>query len=200
MLLAAGAGTRFSGPRHKLATRLGDGRTVAEHALDAARRSEIGPVVVVVGATDLDLPEAARDGVEFVGNPDWEAGQATSLQAAVAAARERGASAIVVGLADQPLVRADAWRAVAAATSPIAVATYPSAPDRPGHPVRLHRSVWELLPETGDRGARDLIRSRPELVERVPCDGSTADVDTIDDLDHVEELGSWQSSSSTNSR
>ena len=200
VLLAAGGGTRFAGPRHKLATPLGDGRTVAEHALAAARAAAIGPVIVVVGATALDLPAAAAEGVTFVTNPDWQQGQATSLQVAIATADRRGAEAIVVGLADQPLVAVAAWRRIAASRAPIAIATYPDAGPGPGHPVRLHRSVWPLVPTDGDRGARDLIRSRPELVERVPCEGSTADVDTIADLDQVEELGSWQSSSSTNSR
>jgi CTP:molybdopterin cytidylyltransferase MocA len=194
VVLAAGAGRRFEGPDHKLATRLPDGRTVAEHAVAAARASAVGPVVVVLGAIELELPA----GVARVRNADWRVGQATSLQAAVAEAERRGAEAIVVGLADQPLVSGEAWRRVAAGTAPIAVATYAdSGPDAPRNPVRLHRSVWPLLPASGDHGARELIRSRPDLVERVPCPGSAADVDRLEDLTQLEHR--WQSNSSTNS-
>lgn len=184
-VLAAGAGTRWSGPGHKLDARLGD-RTVARLAVDAAVAADVGPVIVVTGAVEPELPdEAAR-----LHNPDWAAGQRSSLRVAIAEAERRGADALVVGLADQPFVAAEAWRRVAASSSPIAVATYDG---RRRNPVRLARDVWELLPHDGDVGARDLVRMRPDLVEEVPCPGSPADIDTLEDLRR------WQSRSSTNS-
>ncbi|MEY3341879.1 MAG: hypothetical protein RLZZ269_1790, partial [Actinomycetota bacterium] len=185
VVLAAGAGSRFTGPTHKLLARLGRDATgsdsldtVSGRAIGAARAAGIGPVVVVVGATDL--PADVTAGCVIVRNPNWAEGQATSVQSAVTAAREQGADAVVIGLADQPFVTPDAWRAVAAATSPIAVATYDGVR---GNPVRLHESVWSLLPVSGDSGARDLIRLRPELVSEVACPGSSADIDTQEDLD-----------------
>jgi molybdenum cofactor cytidylyltransferase len=188
VVLAAGAGSRFTGPTHKLLAEV-DGVPIARRAIDTARRAGIGPVVVVTGAIDPFDGEPPPD-VHVVHHPGWAAGQATSLRAGIRAARRLGATAVVVGLADQPFVTADAWQAVAASTSPIAVATYSG---RRRNPVRLAAEVWPLLPTEGDEGARSLVRLRPGLVEEVPCAGSPADIDTW------EDLAPWQNRSSTNS-
>ena len=173
VLLAAGGGTRYQGATHKLLAPL-RGRPVYQWAIEHARHAD-HEVWVVTGCAALDpVP-----GVRFLPNPRWAEGQATSLQCAVAEATLRGAAAFTVGLADQPFVPADAWRAVSASTSPIAVATYDGTR---GNPVRLSAEVWSLLPTEGDLGARSLIRQRPELVEEVPCSGSSADIDTLEDL------------------
>ncbi len=147
VVLAAGAGTRFAGPGHKLHADLG-GRSVIARALDHALAADIGTVVVVV-------PEAGAHPlpahVTEVVNPRWFDGQATSLWAGIDTAAGLGADAVVVGLGDQPGIEPSAWRAVAVTDAPIAIATYDG---RPGHPVRLRADVWARIPRSGDAGAR----------------------------------------------
>ena len=144
VVLAAGAGTRFRGPGHKLDARL-DGRAIVDRAVGTALAAGIGPVVVVTAG---QIATTLHPTVVHVVNERWAEGQSTSLRAGIDAARELGASAVVVGLGDQPFVTVEAWRKVAATDSPIAIATYAG---RRGHPVRLHRETWDLLPDGGRR-------------------------------------------------
>jgi molybdenum cofactor cytidylyltransferase len=161
------------------------GRPVSAWALDAVLAAGFRHLVVVTGATtpELDVREDADDAatqIHVVHNDRWTQGQATSVQRALEVASELGATAVVVGLADQPFISARAWADVSASSSPIAVATYEG---RRGNPVRVAAEVWSLLPTEGDEGARSLMRLRPELVEEVPCQGSAADIDTLEDLE-----------------
>ncbi len=176
VVLAAGAGSRFEGPTHKLRAEHA-GRPIVQLAIEAAVSAGIGPVLVVTGAEPLDdlLPPSVTE----VRAPEWSSGQSRSLAAAIRAVEPTSAEAMVVGLGDMPGVTPGCWTAVAQAAAPIAVARYGG---RLGPPVRLGREVWSELPSAGDEGARALMRRRPELVLEVPVPGDGRDVDTLEDL------------------
>jgi CTP:molybdopterin cytidylyltransferase MocA len=179
VLLAAGGGSRFEGPTHKLLAPWGSG-TVIGAALAAVTAAGFDEVIVVTGAVSLDEDVAgATVPTTFVNNDRWADGQATSLQRAIEVADAHGHDAVVVGLADQPAVTTDTWRTVGAGDGPIVTARYADG-RRP--PVRLDRDVWSLLDTTGDHGARDLMRRHPELVREVEVTGDPRDVDTAADL------------------
>ena len=191
VILAAGEGSRFNAPEHKLESKLKKKPLVwwsASHALAAG----FAEVLVIEGS--LPVADLVPPNVSIAHNHDWADGQSRSLQVAVHYASLNDYDAIVVGLADQPFVPPEAWRRVAAATSAIAVAKFEK---QATPPVRLHSDVWGLLPIDGDEGARHLLRSRSELVTEVPCPGSAVDVDTVVEFDQIRrnqltrELGSW---------
>lgn len=189
ILLAAGGGSRFEATEHKL-TALISGRSVCSWSLQHLLEANFEKIVVVTGA--INLTEAleieknnSSKSVQMIHNPLWQSGLASSLQCGINVARDLGAQAVVVGLADQPAVLATAWRQVAASTSPLAVATYDGVR---GNPVRLHAELWQLLPETGDDGARLLFRSHRDLIEEIPCPGSAQDVDTVSDLENIRQI------------
>ncbi len=179
VLLAAGSGSRFDGQTHKLRADL-RGRPVLEWSLEAVRRAGADEIVVVTGADPLeDLLAGGNETI--LHNPRWADGQATSLAVAVEHAAGAGHDAVVVGLADQPLVGAAAWKALLQpGDRPIRAARFGEV-RRP--PTRLDRSVWDLLPSTGDDGARLLLRANPELVEDVVVPGEPIDVDTTESLE-----------------
>jgi CTP:molybdopterin cytidylyltransferase MocA len=175
VVLAAGGGSRFSGPQHKLRAEL-RGRPILARVVDTALEAALDDVIVVTGAESF--ADLLPPGVVVVANPLWQEGMATSLAAGWRRAAERGHDAIVIGLADQPFVPAAAWRAVAAAPGPLVTAVFDG---RRRPPVKLAAEVWPLLPESGDEGARALMPRRPSLVSEVACEGEPADIDTTED-------------------
>ena len=176
LLLAAGAGSRFQGPSHKLRAMV-KGRPLFSWALEAVLEAEF-PLIAVVTRDDL-LDDLVPAGVTVLRNHRWAHGMATSLQVGVAWAGEHGADAVIVGLADQPFLGAEPWRRVAMANQPLAVATYNGLRR---NPVRIAAEIWPLLPVTGDEGARSLLRQHSDLVSEVPCLGNPSDIDTLEDL------------------
>jgi CTP:molybdopterin cytidylyltransferase MocA len=186
-VLAAGRGVRFGGDAPKQLATLKD-RPLVAYALAAARSSKLEPLLCVV--SDDRVAAAIPEGIEIVRNDAPEAGIASSLQVVLRALEPRAEiDAVVIGLADQPAVGAEAFRRVADADAPLAVATYGG---ERGNPVRIARGLWaEALELGGDEGARVLVRRHGAVL--VPCDGTgdPFDVDTPDDLTHLEQV--WRS-------
>ncbi|MFT7602289.1 MAG: molybdenum cofactor cytidylyltransferase [Acidimicrobiales bacterium] len=176
VVLAAGGGTRFDGPTHKLLAPF-RGRPVVSWVLDAVVAAGFDEVYLVTGSVDLSA--VTPDGVLVIHATDWADGQAHTLQAAKRQAEKDDLEAMVVGLGDQPMVPTSAWRSVGASAGPIVTAAF-DGERRP--PVKFHRSVWQHLPLTGDEGARTLFAARPDLVSEIACTGNPFDIDTAEDL------------------
>ena len=181
LLLAAGAGSRMGRPKAFLEL---DGRTLVERGVRTLRDAGCEPVLVVIGAQADDVRPLV-DGHVVVAE-SWVEGVGASLRAGLAALADGPATACVVTLVDQPQISVDAVRRLigAAGDADAAVATYDG---EAGHPVLLHRLVWDAVAEQaiGDVGARAWLRSHPTRVLSVPCDGlgSAVDIDTPDDLE-----------------
>jgi nicotine blue oxidoreductase len=179
LVLAAGAGRRYGGP--KALVRL-DGRLLVERAVRLARDGGCAPVVAVLGAaapivrTRADLGDALA-----VENPDWPTGMGSSLRAGLATLADTDAVAAVVLLVDMPGITAEAVRRLVALAAPdrLAMAGYG---DRRGHPVLLGRAHWAGVSESavGDVGARPYLRRNTARLRVVPCDdvADDADLDT----------------------
>jgi molybdenum cofactor cytidylyltransferase len=179
VLLAAGAGSRFHGPQHKLLAKV-HGEPVIALSVRSMTSSGLSAYAIVTGMAEIS---DFSQGIAEIKNPMWHSGQRSSVVAAIEFARAHGHDSLVIGLADQPFITPDAWQAVAACDSPIAIATYNGVR---GNPVKLHSSVWDTfvaLESPADEGARTLIRLHPELVREVACEGNYADIDTTEDVE-----------------
>ncbi|MEU1597864.1 nucleotidyltransferase family protein [Streptomyces sp. NPDC005708] len=189
LLLAAGGGRRLGGrPKALLEHR---GRPLVEHAVEVLRAAGCARVHVVLGAAAEVVRERAElTGCVLVDNPDWEQGMGSSLRAGLASLAGTGASAALVLLVDQPGIGPAAVARVLAAYkdgTSLVSAAYDGVR---GHPVLFGASHWAGIAATatGDRGARDYLKTHEDAITLVEC-GDVAqayDIDTRGDLVHLE--------------
>jgi molybdenum cofactor cytidylyltransferase len=181
VVLAAGAGSRYHGTRHKLSEKLG-GDTVLVRTLRNAIASEMSVVLVIsesliAEARGLVAPE---DMVVVDSRTQTVWGMGDSIAAGVSI--HASATGWLVLPADMPLVKPSSLRAVADALDqqPIAFAQYRG---RRGHPVGFGAELFsELVMLKGDEGARRLLARYPTAAVELDDPGVLFDIDTIDDL------------------
>jgi nicotine blue oxidoreductase len=209
-LLAAGDGTRLGQP--KATVELG-GLTLAERGVRLLRDGGADPVLVVTGAVPVELPgtlsvhnpdwasgmgsslaaglRALADGA-WVDDTHVDGAQADGVRddrawiGVIGHEALGDVAAVVIALADQPLIGPEAVRRLVAAHdggATVAVAAYDG---KPRNPVLIDRAHWAdvLATVAGDTGARPFLRAHPDLVTLVEC----GDVGTPDDIDTPEDL------------
>jgi CTP:molybdopterin cytidylyltransferase MocA len=193
VLLAAGAGSRFGPEGPPKVLRPFRGRPLLTWPLAALRDGGAARVVVVLGARADEVAAGVTLGdAEVVRCGDWAEGLSASLRAGVRAAAAGGADAVVVALADQPLLDARAVERLIAARAPSRLdalrATYAGVP---GHPTLLESATFDAIEDLrGDAGARTLLDDPATRVGLVACDGlgRPDDADTPEGLARLEAL------------
>lgn len=176
LVLAAGAGRRFGGPK-ALAT-AADGEPWVRRAARRLHEGGCGRVVVVVGAA-ADEVRTVIDPVDTVVEAlDWEEGMGASLRTGLGAVEQVHADAALVMLVDLPGVGAEVVNRLCARAGPgvLARASYHG---EPGHPVLLGREHWSAVSASarGDRGARDYLAAHEPILVECGDIGSAEDVD-----------------------
>ncbi len=182
VILAAGTSTRLGRPKQLLD--LG-GEPLLRHTLRNALASRAGEVVLVLGNQAEEISVAVGElGQRTVMNPDFAAGQSTSLRAGIEAVSADAFAAIVM-LGDQPMVTSAMLDQIIerfeVTCAPIVQPVYG---ETPGNPVLLSRSLFpELLAIEGDQGARGVIKTHREQIDRVRVSVGLppGDVDTEED-------------------
>ena len=176
ILLAAGRSTRF-GAADKVVAPLA-GRPLVRHAADTLLALRLATYHLVAADPGLACP-----GYATCVNDAPAAGLSRSIALGVAAARRDGAAAVLIALADMPLVPlahfaalVERWRETGDAVA--------SSDGGPAMPPALFPAGWfdRLERLTGDRGARDLLAGTTVLP--APA-GTLADIDRTDDLDAI---------------
>lgn len=179
VVLAAGTGRRFGGPKALVELA---GERLVDRAVAVLREGGCCDVLVVAGAVPV-LGVDAR----VVTNVDWPTGMGSSLRVGLTAAQGGPWQAAVLLVVDAPWIGPQSVRRLIAAHLAGAVAAQATYAGEPAHPVLLDRSTWSAVSASasGDQGARAWLAEHRAEVVAVDCDGTgdPRDVDRPEDLD-----------------
>lgn len=167
VILSGGASRRMGSPKALLPYQ---GRPFLEHLLEVTRHPSIGVRRVVLGAHAEQIAKTVHlNADEIVVNEDWDAGQLSSLHAAMRSLPE-GTEGLILFLIDHPLVSAalvgELIARFEATRKPIVLPVYEC---RRGHPVIFGSTLnAELLRAPLELGARAVVWAHAADVEEVP--------------------------------
>ncbi len=190
VLLAAGSGSRLGG-RPKSLLELG-GVPLIRRQLIALSGAGIDEVVVVTGHHARQIEPAVQDfPVTMVRNPRPDEGQTSSQRLGLAALAGK-IDAVIVALADQPMLNAQDITALIGAWKkrPEGIAVvYPEVGGERGNPVIFSAEVREqILAGGADFGGRQWQAVHPAAVAPFVTDNRRyrVDIDTPEDLARFE--------------
>jgi len=162
-----------------------NGKPLVRHAADTALASVCSPVIVVLGANAAEIRPSLGDlPVAIVENARWAEGMGTSIQTGVQFAEERKLDAVILALADQPLVTARVYNRLVteqeAAGKPIVTSEYAGTV---GVPVLFTSEYFQhLLALRPEQGCKGVILAHQAMTLRIACPEAEADIDTPQDL------------------
>ena len=181
IVLAAGQSSRFGATKQLAEV---DGMSLVNRSVQAAGDSRVQSTAVVVGHDWQAVCRSIAPARAFlVRNEDHANGIGSSLALAARATRH-AADAIIVMLADQPLVTSahldnliDAWTGAA---NEIIATSYTGVS---GPPVLFGSACFgELATLEGDSGARALLKNPRYMTREVEFADAAIDIDCQDDL------------------
>jgi molybdenum cofactor cytidylyltransferase len=185
-VLAAGKSSRFGATKLVQPFR---GKPLVQHALIAAQGACEGRVLLVVGH-DQDSVVEASAGLfdELVVNNEFDFGIGTSISASARACQE-DADAVLVILADQPLITEahirnliDTW---SGAENEIVSTSFGGIS---GPPILFPRDAFPALSELrGDSGAKSLLSNDEFVVSSVDFPPAGFDIDSPEDLKLIDQ-------------
>lgn len=132
---------------------------------------------VATRSSEGELSDSLRTGIEVIANRE----------------SSHDATALLICLGDQPLLRLEVIRALIEGWRGSGLQAvrpaYRDSPGEPGHPLLVDRSLWGYAAEMrGESGFGPVLERRGIGVRTISVGGRNPDVDTPDDLGTLEEF------------
>lgn len=195
IVLAAGMSKRMG--RAKLLLPLNE-KLLFRYPLELALRQELNPIVLIGGQQIENFQSEASDlrDVEFIRNPNYEQGMASSLKLGIQNIINR-TEAVFIFLADQPFVPDQVVQKMIQSyelgLSNGTRVVRPQYNGVPGHPILVHKSLYsEFLLLEGDQGGKEILEKHHEKMQFVLFGHSFwgMDIDTSEDYHNSKQYSS----------
>lgn len=186
VVLAAGCASRFGRTKQ---LEVVDGAALVRRAAELAREACGNNTILVTGHDCTAVANAAGDAARFlVINDRHTEGLGISI-ATAARTVSHAADAILLMLADQPLITVSHLQALmktwSGADDEIVATSFSGTM---GPPVLFPRNAYpDLARLTGDRGARSVLQDKSYTMKTIKFEDAQVDIDTPIDLANLEE-------------
>ena len=170
IVLAAGSGTRFGGPKAPYPFQ---GERLVDRAISVLQTAGITPIVVVLGAWVDEIPDCT-----VVINEDHASGMGSSLRTGLSYLIEHqvNAPSALITLVDLPHLQLSSITEVMDSPAELVQACYHGTP---GHPVKIGAHHWDALIAdlSGDTGAKKYLQAHHAVMLEIDDPGIIADLD-----------------------
>lgn len=189
VILAAGESSRMGQPKQLLQI---NGKSLLRHAIEEAIGSNLGPVIVVLGAFAEQIEKELQAlEIKTIFNPDWQQGMGTSIQKGIQEVQKEYAycHGAILMLSDQPYANAALLKSLLqthlSTQKSIVASSYQGTL---GVPAYFHHAYFPLLSQLeGSIGARKLIQQHKDQVASVDFPSGKFDIDTPEDYKKTKE-------------
>ncbi len=187
ILLAAGSSKRM-GTDNKLLLPMNNGMTMISWIAQTYLNSEINKLIVVTGFQEKAVKKALQGiDVEFIYNPHFEKGQASSVSAGIESLTDQYESALI-GLGDMPFVTTDLINRLIEShhllSKPDIRITLPLLDGKRSNPVIWGRAFFEELCNiSGEQGGRQIFSDYLSAINGVSWDKRQF----VEDIDQPED-------------
>jgi len=181
IILAGGDSSRLGRPKQTLYY---NGKSLLQHAADAAIGADLGPVMVVTGANEqLVLHKLDARGLTVVNNPDWQQGMGTGIRKGIESLYEENIASVIISVCDQPFISSDIFVQLVDAKQHSGKGIVASAYGNTlGVPALFDKKYFPRLRKSGqDEGAKQLIFEFAADVARIDFQAGVIDIDTDED-------------------
>lgn len=187
IILAAGASTRMGKAKQLLKFQ---GKTLIAKVIKSAINSRCSETVVVLGSNAENIkPEISDFPIKICINKNWQSGMASSLKYGLRELLVKlpNLNALIILLCDQPFIDSNHINLLIEkfdqTNKAIVAAEYKNTV---GVPALFSNKIFaELFELKGDKGARQIIKSHPTLLEKVELPEAEFDIDTREDVEKL---------------
>jgi molybdenum cofactor cytidylyltransferase len=187
LILAAGESKRMSGIKQLLPWK---NTSLLGHTIEQALQSKGDQVYVVLGAhANKIAPTIAHYNIQTIENTNWKNGLGNSIAAGVQYIKENQDhyDAILITLADQPLIDAAYYNELIAAYSQKEAKIIASETNsKPSVPALFDALYFDKLSQLHqDQGAKEILVNAQKEVYRLPATANLIDLDTPSDYEQL---------------